>query len=80
MGEEMLRRTTITISLHPDDENPVFGENATHITYADEAAGAFIKLTQFPDDTVDGQQTVRLGGDEMIEVAKIAAELLAQEV
>lgn len=50
----MKYKTTITtISIHPKNVNPVYGENVTHLCIQDEAAGPFITLSQVGEEKFD---------------------------
>ena len=65
---------TLKISVCPKDDNPIFGEKATHITIDDEAAGPFIVLKQSFVHAKPGE--VRLDPDEMRHVFEHAQKLL----
>lgn len=47
-------KTIIQVSVHLYDENPIFGENSTHISLEDDADGIYIKLTQCHDNIENG--------------------------
>jgi hypothetical protein len=38
--------TTMSIAIHPETENPVFGEYVTTVALDDEAGGAFLLIKQ----------------------------------
>lgn len=61
-------------SVFPKDENPIFGEFATHISIDDEAAGGFIVIEQFPDE---GPQKIKLDLPELEELLRLANKLMA---
>lgn len=42
----MTKATVIAISIHADNENPIFGEGVTHLRINDEAGGGFFELSQ----------------------------------
>lgn len=69
-------RTVIAISVHPEGENPIFGESATHVKLCDEAGGFFIELGQCHDATEAG--TVRFDPVELQVVLDAAKELMSQ--
>ena len=56
------------------DVNPIFGEQTTHISIDDDAAGAFVVLEQCTDE---GQQTIRLDLPEFEELLRLATKLIA---
>jgi hypothetical protein len=60
------KATILSISVHPDNENPVFGERSTHITVDDEAGGPFLKLIQCNDQITSGEIRVDFGEMEVI--------------
>ncbi len=41
--------TTITVSIHPEGENPIYGDRATHVSVDDEAGGGFLVIKQHGD-------------------------------
>jgi hypothetical protein len=47
-------KTITSVSVHLYDENPIFGENSTHISIEDEAGGLYIKITQCHDNIENG--------------------------
>jgi hypothetical protein len=49
------KQTIIAISVHPEGENPIFGEQATHVQLQDESGGMFIEITQCHDHTESGK-------------------------
>ena len=61
-------------SLFYKDDNPIFGEGATHISIDDEAAGGFVVIEQFPEE---GKQTIRLDLPELKELLTLATKLIA---
>jgi hypothetical protein len=56
------------------DENPLFGETATHVLLDDDSAGAYIVLKQVNEYSKEGE--VRLNMDELELVVKAARELI----
>jgi hypothetical protein len=42
-----MKLTVTEITVHREDESPVFGELVTHVKLDDEGGGAFVKLIQF---------------------------------
>ena len=65
--------TPIAVSIHPEGENPVFSERATHICIDDDAGGAFLVIKQSVENLDPG--IVRLDPDEL-EVVLAAAQSL----
>lgn len=68
--------TITSVSIHSDEDNPVFGNSAIHIKIEDEAAGAYLVISQCSDEnqghvTVDFEQF-----EEMIK----AVDLLKRQV
>lgn len=47
-------KTIIKVSVHVYDENPIFGEQSTHISLEDDAGGIYLKLTQCHDNIENG--------------------------
>ena len=50
-------RTITEVSVHDPNENPIFGESATHVKLADEGGGIYLKITQCNDDIEPGEVT-----------------------
>lgn len=71
-------KTIIQISVHLYDENPIFGENSTHISLEDEAGGIYIKMTQCHDNIMNGSVSFNDIG-HMIAVFDAAKELLEND-
>lgn len=44
----------LSVSVYQEDENPFFGEGATHIRLDDEGAGEFIVMSQSNDNSTVG--------------------------
>ncbi len=55
------------------DDNPIFGESATHISIDDEAGGAFVVLEQSPDE---GIQKIKLDLPEFEELLRLGKKLI----
>lgn len=64
------KTTIITASVHPESGNPIYSENATHISIGDEGGGMFVVIAQ------DGEH-IRLDPDEIETVFQVAQRLLA---
>lgn len=60
------KATTIAVAVHPENENPIYGDSVIHVLLEDEAAGAFIVLEQNTDDTVKPRIRVELEELELI--------------
>ena len=65
--------TTISVSVHPPHENPIFGELVTRVTIEDEAAGPFIILSSNAETEVG----LRLDPKELEAVVRVARDLVA---
>ena len=64
------------VSVHTENEDPLFGESATHVCIEDEAGGPFIILKQMNDFIKSGE--VRLELEELKAITKVADELMKQ--
>lgn len=69
-------KTILTISVHLTSENPVFGENTTHVSLDDDAGGMYLKLTQCNDDSTSGE--IKLDLDQWDTINKVVEELRSQ--
>ena len=49
------KKTILKISVHPEGDNPVFSETATHISIDDHAGGPFLVIEQSRDDIDNGK-------------------------
>jgi hypothetical protein len=67
-----MKLTVTQLSVHPDDDNPIFGERASHVSLSDEGAGSFITISQ-----ENGQ--VRLDFEEFEYILK-AVEILKKGI
>ena len=47
-------QTVITIAVHREGVNPIYGEGVTHVKLQDDAGGYFIELQQSDDDAENG--------------------------
>ena len=71
-------KTILMVSIHRQDENPVFGEGATHINIEDDAAGPYISITQTMEGLDVGQ--IKIDGiDELDLIVNAAKDLLNQK-
>lgn len=71
--------TTITaVSVHPIGENPIFGETTTTVRLDDEAAGAYIVLSQEGGNTNIPPRSVLIEPDELDLIFETAKMLLSQ--
>lgn len=67
-----MKTTILEISIHPEDENPIFGERSTHVKLGDDGAGSFIIIEQSTDDY--GENQIRLDFEEfygIVEAVKL---------
>jgi hypothetical protein len=69
-------KTTLMVSVHGENEDPIFGESATHVCIEDEAGGPFIILKQTNDFSKSGE--VRLELEELKVITEVADELMKQ--
>ena len=72
----MYKKTILSVAIHPEGVNPVFGESATHISVQDDGGGPFIRLFQCNDETENG--TAQFDLEELELVLEAAKELIAQ--
>lgn len=64
-------KTITQITLHAQDDSPIFGESRIHVTCTDEAAGLFFDIKS---DT--GQ--IQLDYKELVQILEVATELKNQ--
>ena len=76
MNEPAPVATSLTVSIHRTDMNPVHGRGTLQISIDDEGAGYFIKICELGDDL---EQYVRIDADELELVFQEARKLLAQK-
>ena len=69
--------TVIAMSIHSDDESPIFGEHSTQVTIDDEGAGPYIVLTQTNEGAKVG--TVAMDMEDLELVIKAARDLMAAQ-
>lgn len=72
----MFKITPLKISVHPEGENPVFGERAIHIEIEDEAGGGFLEISQSLDVEMK-PGTLRIELDELRTVLEAAEQLMS---
>lgn len=70
-------QTILKISVHPEGENPVFGERSTHVFIEDEAGGPYIKIQQCNDNSENSIISVN-DIEELNAIVDAAKELLKQ--
>lgn len=70
----MIKTIPITYSIFHDDENPIFGETATHIKLDDENAGAFLIIEQDMEGLKEGQVKIEL--EELEVICKLGREMI----
>lgn len=68
--------TILTVAVHREGENPVFGEGNTYVKVDDEAGGPFLVLTQDTDSGVES--SIRLDYQEFLAIAEAAKMLMHQ--
>lgn len=71
------KATTLTVSVHPEGENPVFSESATHVCIDDESGGPFVVLKQTHDHAQVGE--VRIDFDEFKTIARVVGKMIKQK-
>ena len=72
----MKYKSTITrISIHPENENPIFKEGAINVSIQDEGAGPFLTLSQTWPENVE---SVRIDLDELELITAEAKKLIGQ--
>lgn len=70
-------KTNIVVSVHPEGENPVFSDSATHVCVDDLGEGAFIVLKQTGEES--HIREVRLDFKEFEVIAEVVSELFKQK-
>lgn len=68
-----LMATVIAISIHPETENPIFGEGVIHMRIEDEAAGGFLIITQCG---VGAAAEIKLNLDELYLLAEEGKKMI----
>lgn len=69
-----MKLTVTEVSIHKEDESPIFGKSTTIVKLEDEGAGTFIKITQYNGNDVD---VLRLDFEEIEPIMK-AIEMLKE--
>ena len=67
-------QTPLATSVHQHDDNPIYGETATHVFLDDDASGAHFVLKQTDEHAKVGE--VRLTMEELKAVYQAAQDLL----
>lgn len=57
-----MKLTVTEITIHAENESPIFGELATKVSVDDEGGGPFLRVTQ---DTEDGHVGIRMDFNEV---------------
>lgn len=70
------RATVIAASIHRRSENPIFGEGVTHVTIADEGAGAFLRLCQFDESQRSGEVVIDI--DELDLIRDVGRKMIEE--
>ena len=65
------KATVMKVAIHPADKNPAYDDGVTYIEVVDEAAGAFLELSQ-------GDQRIRIDPDELELILTEAQRMLAR--
>ena len=66
------KKTILKISVHPEGDNPVFSETATHVSIDDHAGGPFLVIEQSRDDTGNGKVIINFDEfDAIIDAVKL---------
>lgn len=80
-SDSLYTLTTTSISVHPKDKNPFFSTEATHVSLDDEAGGAFLVLTQYPDEPIKlGVASIKIDIAEFPSIVKAVNKLLEQKL
>ena len=61
-----MKTTVLEVAIHPEGENPLFGERSTRIRLDDEGAGSFLVIKQISD--THGDNEIRLDFEEISEL------------
>lgn len=72
----MIKTTILSVSVHRDGSNAIFGEGVTHVSIEDEGGGGFIRLCQSDESNTSG--SFRFDLDELDAIQKAAHMLLKQ--
>jgi hypothetical protein len=72
----VIKLTVTEISVHKEDESPIFGDIVTRVRLADEGAGMFIKIIQ---DNHHDVATIRLDFNEIEYILKAIATLKVRD-
>ena len=67
-----MKLTITEISMHPEEESPIFSDQATRVRLEDGGGGKFVSITQ---DTDAGTATIRLDFKEVEELVRAIAML-----
>lgn len=67
-----MKKVYTQINLCSINDNPFFGETVTEIAISDEAAGTFLKVTQYQDD---GHKELRFDVDEIDVICESLQEM-----
>ena len=70
------KTTILTVAIHREESNPIFGEGNTYVSVDDEAAGPFLTIEQ--TDVVMENGKVRMDYEEFLAVAEAAKMLMHQ--
>lgn len=57
-----MKLTVTEITIHAENESPIFGDLATKVSVDDEGGGIYVRITQ---DTDDGPISIRMGFNEV---------------
>jgi len=71
-----IKTTTIAVSVHQDNESPIFGKGCTHIRVEDEAGGPFLNIYQ--PANLEPDDGLRLDMDELEEILKVSRRLMSE--
>ena len=70
-----IKITTISVSVHRAEMNPIFGEGVTRVSLDDDAAGPFVVLRQDGEKLENGE--IRIDIEELRAVTEAAEKLIA---
>jgi len=63
------KATTMKVAIHPVDKNPAYDDGVTYIEVVDEAAGAFLEISQ-------GEARIQIDPEELDVICSEAKKLL----
>lgn len=65
------KATVMKVAIHPADKNPAYDDGVTYIEVVDEAAGAFLELSQ-------GENKIQIDPEELDKIYNEAKRMLRE--